>query len=58
MFSLFYIKVQTVCRYLDSEEFYATLCVPPKSQKGPSDEIVKDLKWCKTNVVVVVGMTI
>ena len=26
---------------------------PPKSQKGPPDEIVKDLKWYKTNVVVV-----
>ena len=29
---------------------------PPKSQKGPPDEIVKYLKWCKTNVVE--GMTI
>ena len=26
---------------------------PPKSQKGPPDGIVKDLKWYKTNVVVV-----
>ena len=29
---------------------------PPKSQKGPPDGIVKDLKWYKTNVVVV-GLT-
>ena len=29
----------------------------PKSQKDPPDEIVKDLKWYKTNVVVL-GMTI
>ena len=47
MFSLSYIKVQTVCTDLDSEEFYATLCVPPKSQKGPSDEIVKGLNGAK-----------
>ena len=26
---------------------------PPKSQKGPADGIVKDLKWYKKNVVVV-----
>ena len=26
---------------------------PPKSPKGPPDGIVKDLKWYKTNVVVV-----
>ena len=30
---------------------------PLKSRKGPPDEIVKDLKWYKTNVAVV-GLTI
>ena len=30
---------------------------PPKNQKGPPDGIVKDLKWYKSNVVVL-GLTI
>ena len=30
---------------------------PPRSQKGPPDGIVKDLKWYKNNVVMV-GLTI
>ena len=30
---------------------------PPQEAKGPLDGIVKDLKWYKTNVVVV-GLTI
>ena len=32
---------------------HATPPPPPKSQKGPLDGMVKDLKWYKTNEVVV-----